>query len=282
MLPCCKKESSLHLTSILVGQSTSTVWLSLPSLSDSSCGSPGSIPMESLVSFLSVAHSWKYMHKIIIIYYFTAWMFSQKITTALQIMLRCWNHLATTCYHTWCAPCRTWSRNGVGSTCSSNSCRMIYCSHVLGNTVNNFCFNQHHIIAIIFANYNLTQGRLWSFSARVTRCSMKAASVLQPVVRLTCCHHLCRVLGIHTRTCRCCLGFSIPWGLPAPCLWPPMTGVQLCIFSLAMNVNTDRCWRHYELTRWFLGAQEINAWSNYGTNRGHALSCDSIPLIVIS
>ena len=42
--------------------------------------------------------------------------------------------------------------------------------------------------------------------------------------------------------------------------------------------GTDRRWRHYEPTRWFLGAQEINAWSDYRTNRGRALSCDSILL----
>ena len=95
-------------------------------------------------------------------------------------------------------------------------------------------------------------------------------------------HHLCRVLGIRTWTCRCCLGFSIPRGLPAPCFWPPMTGVQLRISSRDHQCEYRQTWHHYELTRWFLGAQEINAWSDYGTNRGFALSCDSIPLTILT
>ena len=57
--------------------------------------------------------------------------------------------------------------------------------------------------------------------------------------------------------------------------WSPVA--YFAVFRPRPWMRIQRC--HYKLTCWFLGAQEINAWSDYGTNHGHALSCDSIPLI---
>ena len=63
-------------------------------------------------------------------------------------------------------------------------------------------------------------------------------------------HRLCRVLGIHTRTCRCCLGFSIPQGLPAPCLWPPTTRGQLRISSASKYRQMLTSLRAHVLISW--------------------------------
>ena len=91
-------------------------------------------------------------------------------------------------------------------------------------------------------------------------------------------HRLCRVLGI-------------PADLPllswlqhttGPANTTPLATIDRS--PVAYFVRDHECeyrqtltsLRAHMLISW--GAQEINMWSDYGTNRRHALSCDSIPL----